>query len=264
MLLNAQDIRFRFGSGFSLSVDRIHVGAGEFLGVIGRNGSGKTTMMRIICGLLSCDSGAILLDGQSIRSIPPARRGRKIVFVPQSHRPVFEFTVEQTVLLGRIPHRYGTAGFERPEDLDAAERAIELMNLTHLRRQSVTRLSGGELQRTILARALAQSPLVYVLDEPNTHLDIGHQLEILERIRREAKQRGAGILASMHDLNLASILCDHLILIDSGSVIAEGKPVDVLRADMLSRAFGATLEVDADAYGDAPAVRYRYDRTARS
>ncbi len=264
MLLDARNIRFRYGTAFSLHIDAISVRAGEFVGIIGRNGSGKTTVMRIIGGLLPPASGTLLLDGESLSQMTPARRGRRIVYVPQSHRPVFDFTVEQTVLLGRIPHRHGAGGFERREDIEAADQAIALMHLESLRRQAITRLSGGELQRTILARALAQSPLVYLLDEPNTHLDIGHQLDVLDRIRNEAARRGAGIIASMHDLNLASILCDRLLLVESGSVVAEGAPSDVLSSDLLNQAFQARLEIDAGAYGDAPAVRYRYDRTARS
>lgn len=242
----------------------LQVEAGEFVGIIGRNGSGKTTAMRILAGLTKPDSGRVLLEGRPIESIPPMRRARRLAFVPQSHPPAFEFTVAQTVLLGRIPHRHGIGGFERPDDLVAANRAMALMDLDQLRQRSITKLSGGEQQRAVLARALAQESVVLLLDEPNTHLDFGHQLHVMNRLAGEARRRGVGVIASMHDLNLASILCDRIILLDGGHVLGHGSPTDVLRSDLLAAAFGADLEIEPDAFGGSPAVRYRYDRTSRT
>jgi len=263
MLLRGDNIRFQYGPRFSLNMASFTLGAREFVGIIGANGSGKTTALRILAGLLSPAEGTVWLDGQPIGQMAPSQRGRRLAYVPQFHRPVFEFTVEQSVLLGRIPHRHGLASMERPSDLEAARRAIDVMELQELRREPITHLSGGELQRTVLARALAQETSVLLLDEPNTHLDFGHQLHILDRLRHVSRQRDAGVVATIHDLNLAAILCDRIVLMIEGDVAGEGTPAEILRTDLLAGAFGADLEIERDAFGDAPAVRYRYDRTQR-
>ncbi len=255
--LRAEHISFRYGPRFSLAVDALSVGQGEVLGLIGGNGSGKTTLIRILAGFVPPDEGRIELGGEDIRSMSASRRARHLAYVPQGGRPAFEFTVEQTVLLGRMPYRRGYGGFERAEDFTAADEAIALMDLESLRTESITRLSGGELQRVMIARALAQNTPLMLLDEPNAHLDIGHQLSVLQIIRREAERRGAGVVVSVHDLNLASILCDRIILLLGGRVLGTGTPAEVLRPDLLDAAFGADLVVEGNVYGDAPSIRYR-------
>lgn len=259
--LRAELISFRYGPRFSLEVDAVSVGSGEVLGLIGSNGSGKTTLIRILAGFVAPDRGRIELGGEDIGTMSALRRARHLAYVPQGGRPAFEFTVEQTVLLGRMPYRRGYGSFESQEDFTAADEAIALMDLETLRNESVTHLSGGELQRVMIARALAQQTPLLLLDEPNAHLDIGHQLSVLQTIRHEAVRRRAGVIVSIHDLNLASILCDKVILLHGGRVLGAGTPAEVLRPDLLEVAFGADLVVERNVYGDAPSVRYRSTHT---
>ncbi len=259
MSLSAHDISFNYAPRFALRVDRLAAEAGELVGIIGPNGSGKTTLMKILAGLLPSAGGAVLLDGEPIGSYPSHRRARHLTYVPQHHRPAFEFTVEQTVLLGRIPYRGAYGGFERDEDISAAEDALEQMELLELRHEPITALSGGELQRVMIAKALAQEAPTLLLDEPNSHLDIAHQQSVLGTIRGQARRRGLCVVASVHDLNLASIFCDRIIAMAGGRIIAQGTPREVLSAGLLRLTFGADMVVEPNVYGDAPAIRYRYD-----
>jgi iron complex transport system ATP-binding protein len=258
MSLHAHDIGFSYGPRFTLHVDTFSAEAGDIVGIIGGNGSGKTTLIKLLAGILTPSSGRILLDGEPVAKYAPNRRARHLAYVPQSHRPAFEFTVEQTVLMGRIPYRAAYGGFESEEDISMAEEAIELLELEGLRRVPITDLSGGELQRVMLARALAQGACTLLLDEPNAHLDIAHQQKVLAIIRRAARSRGIAVAASIHDLNLAAIFCDRIAVMASGAVAAQGVPAEVLRSDILREAFGADLEIVPGVYGPAPAVRFRY------
>jgi len=260
MSLRAHDIGFTYGPRFTLRVDSFTAEAGRFVGIIGGNGSGKTTLIKILTGMLPPASGSVLLDGQPLESYTANRRARHLAYVPQSHRPAFEFTVEQTVLLGRTPYRGAFGGFESEEDIDAADDAIALMDLAELRHEPITSLSGGELQRVMIARALAQRTGTLLLDEPNAHLDIAHQQKVLHIIRRECRGRMMAVVASIHDLNLASIFCDTIVVMSEGNLLGEGAPAEVLRPELLEAAFGADLEVMPNVYGEAPAIRYRYQR----
>lgn len=263
MSIQAHDIGFSYGPRFALSVEHLAAADGEFLGIIGSNGSGKTTLMKLLAGMFTPARGRLLLDGMPLGSYPASRRARHLAYVPQSYRPVFEYTVEQTVLLGRMPHRSRYGGFERDEDLRASESAISLMELEPLRHEPVTRLSGGELQRVMIAKALAQETGNLMLDEPNSHLDIAHQQSVLATVRRMTRERGICVVASIHDLNLASICSDRIVAMAGGRAIAAGTPAQVLTRETLREVFGADLVVEPNAYGDAPAVRYRYAGTER-
>ena len=257
MSLRADDIRFSYGPRFSLRVETFEAEGGEFIGVIGANGCGKTTLLKILSGLTPPTGGAVLLDGEPLGHYPPNRRARRIAYAPQSYRPAFEFTVEQTVLLGRMPYRTGYGSFEGEEDLRAADEAIELMDLASLRHEPITALSGGELQRAMIAKALAQQTDILLLDEPNSHLDIAHQQRMFDIVRGLTRSRGFCVIASIHDLNLASIFSDRIVAMASGRIVAQGTPAGVLRRDILRQTFGADLEVEPNVYGNAPAVRYR-------
>ncbi len=258
MSIQVHDISFVYGPRFTLRVEDLAVDNGEFLGIIGSNGSGKTTMLKMMAGLLPCRTGSILLDGLPLGSYSLAKRARHLGYVPQTYRPVFEYTVEQTVLLGRMPYRSVYGGFEQQDDLHAADAAMELMALEPLRHEPITRLSGGELQRVMIAKALAQETGTLLLDEPNSHLDIAHQQSVLSTIRRMTRERGLCVVASIHDLNLASICSDRIVAMAGGRVIALGTPADVLTTETLRATFGTDLVTEPNAYGRSPAVLYRY------
>jgi iron complex transport system ATP-binding protein len=259
--LQSIDISFRYGPRFGITGVSVDVGAGEWLGIIGANGSGKTTLLRLLCGLLAPSSGRVLLDGEPLESYSANRRARHLALVPQSFQPAFEFTVEQAVLFGRMPYSTSYGGFEQPEDLAVADEAIAIMELGGLRREPVTRLSGGELQRVMIARALAQSDRNIVLDEPTSHLDIAHQQTVLDHIRARSRQRGTAIVATIHDLNLAAIYCDRIAALSGGRLVAVGTPAEVLTEATLQEVFGVALDVEPGVYGGAPAVRFRHARS---
>lgn len=257
MSLEAINISFRYGPRFALDDVSLTASPGSVTGLIGPNGSGKTTLIKILCGLFNPDSGDVRLLGKPLAKYTPYDRARHIAYVSQVWRPVFEFTVEQTVLLGRTPWRNRYGGFESDEDTAAADEGIRLMEIESLRYEPITRLSGGELQRVMIAAALAQKTEVLVLDEPTTHLDIAHQQNVLRTLRRIAEDRGLTVLASIHDLNLASIYCDSLGMMHCGKLVAQGTPADVLTPENIGEVFGLELEVEPDRYGDSPAVHYR-------
>lgn len=261
MPLQSLDISFRYGPRFGVSGITLGADRGEWLGIIGANGSGKTTLLRLLCGLLEPSTGQVLLDGEPLSRYAANRRARHLAFVPQDFRPAFEFTVEQSVLLGRMPYSGAYGGFESQEDIAAADDAIALLEIEPLRREPVTRLSGGELQRVMIARALAQSDRNIVLDEPTSHLDIAHQQSVLDGLRSRTRSRGTTVVATMHDLNLAAMYCDRLAALVDGRLVALGTPADVLSSDRIREVFGVELDVVPHVYGEAPAIRYRYHGT---
>lgn len=258
MILSAEHISFSYApTRFSLRDVSVHAHAGRMTGIIGANGSGKTTLLKLLAGLLEHQSGTIMLDGVSVDDMTFANRARRIAFLPQSHRPAFEFTVEQTVLLGRIPHRGSSGAFESEEDVAAADTAVRTMELESLRHVSITQLSGGELQRVMIARSLAQHTDVLLLDEPQSHLDIAHQYNVLRALKDHATSNNRILIASIHDLNLASMLCDDIAVMAEGTLLCTGTPSETLTVPILHRAFGIELDVVPNTYGEAPAIRYK-------
>ena len=257
MSIQATNIHFRHGPRFGLHDVSMRAEPGTITGLIGPNGSGKTTLIRILCGFLPPLSGEVQLLGRPLSSCSPYDRARHIAYVSQSWRPVFPFTVEQTILMGRMPWRSGYGGFEEKEDILLAEEAMELLSLEHLRNEPITQLSGGELQRVMVGTALAQQTEVIVLDEPTTHLDVSWQQGLLEVLRRVVDERSLTLLASIHDLNLASIYSDRIVMLSSGTVVTEGTPADVLTTERLGEVFHLTLDVEPNRYGTSPGIHYR-------
>ncbi|MBL7986783.1 MAG: ABC transporter ATP-binding protein [Chlorobi bacterium] len=258
MAISGSNITFGYGRRFGIEQATIVATNGQLVGLIGGNGSGKTTLLKLLCGILPCRSGSILLDGQPLQHYPPNERARRIAWVPQSYAPAFGYTVEQLVLLGRLPHRGLAIGFESEQDLAAAQEAIALMELEPLRHEPITQLSGGELQRALIAKSLAQGCGTLLLDEPNAHLDIARQASVMATLRQRAAAHGLCVVASIHDLNLASTFCDSIVMMSAGRVLAQGLPQEVLRPEPLAAAFGVQVEVQPNAYGERPAIRYRY------
>lgn len=258
MALVATNISFSYGSRFRLDGASLRADDGEFVGIIGANGSGKTTLLKIISGLLPRNAGDVLLDGKPLQSYSPNRRARHLAYVPQSYDPVFGFTVEQAVLLGRMPYRASYGGFESADDVESADEAIAVMELEAFRHVPITKLSGGEMQRVMIARAIAQGARTVVLDEPNAHLDIAHQQSVLRMLRQRVREQSMCIVASIHDLNLASIFCDSILAMHGGRTVIQGSPREVLTEEYLHQFFAADLVVESDIYGKAPSVRYWY------
>lgn len=221
--------------GISFSVE-----AGQFVGVVGPNGSGKTTLLRAIVGLLKIQHGTIVIGQHRIEHLDRRELARRVAFVPQLMEPVEGFTVQDLVMLGRTPY-FERFSFETADDYEAVRWAIEELKIEGLVDRPVTELSGGEFQRVAIARALAQEPKLLLLDEPVSHLDIRYQVKICRLLRKLRSHRS--ILATFHDLNLASRFCSRLILLKNGEVIGEGSPAEVVTPENIWKAYRIKVTV---------------------
>ncbi len=215
----------------------LHVGAGERVAVIGPNGAGKSTLLRVVAGLLKPMTGSVELDGQRVDRLERLAIARRIAVVPQLPVLPFATTVEEVVALGRLPHEHPIRGM-RPNDRAAVAAAIDRVGVGHLLGRDARELSQGERQLVLLAMAVAQAAPILVLDEPTVHLDLRHQVEVMELLGDLNKRDGSTVLAVLHDLGLAAHFFPRLILLDRGRVVADGPPADVLAPDRIRDVFG--------------------------
>ncbi len=236
MTLAAEGLHLALGARNVLSGARLTVEPGQVVAVVGPNGAGKSTLLKCLAGLLTPKAGAIGLDGKSLADWPRDELARAIAYLPQERAVHWPLSVETVVALGRLPHggRPGAiAGIHRA----AVSGAIAAMQLDNLRDRLATELSGGELARVLLARALAQEAGVLIADEPTAGLDPAHQLSLFERLRQMA-QEGRRILVALHDLSLAARYCDHIVLLKDGRSVADGPPDAVLTEELLGKVYG--------------------------
>ncbi len=206
----------------------LDVASGARLGIIGPNGSGKTTLLKLLAGVLTPTSGSVALDGVALSQISRRAVARRIAMVPQNTHPAFDYTVLELALMGRYPHLGALRGRKPGRPRHRARGAGRDGHRRRLRRGCSRRLSGGEQQRVVIASALAQQAELLLLDEPTASLDPGYQLEIAELLRALHRQRGIGLVLSTHDLNLAASVCDTLVLLRDGEVVAAGATAEVL------------------------------------
>lgn len=240
-LLRAVDLTYSYGDRDVLGGVSVGVTRGQVTGVLGPNGSGKTTLVRCLMGFLPPKSGQVTLGGRDLATWPRRELARQIAVVPQAMPTDFPLRVRELVLLGRIPHLPARGlGFESARDREATEAALAAASITELADRPLHQLSGGEVRRAFVARALAQDTPYLLLDEPTSGLDLRHQLGILDLLRRRARNGGA-ILAVMHDLNLAAAHCDRLIVLKDGRVAADGPPGAALDPRILSDVYGVDL-----------------------
>jgi iron complex transport system ATP-binding protein len=244
-MLRACDVSFSYRRGAAadrvLDQVSIDVERGTSVGLLGPNGSGKTTLIRIIAGMLRPESGSVTLDGRTVSSMARRDLARRVAVVPQETHTTFDFSVIDMVLMGRYPH-LGPFELEGMADLEIARDALRATGTAALEARSFATLSGGEKQRVVIASALAQASDVLLLDEPTTALDLGYQFEIVALLRRLNGERGTTMIVSTHDLNLAAALCQRLVLLKDGTVIAQGDTATTLTADNIRLLY----DVDAD------------------
>ncbi|NLI30293.1 MAG: ABC transporter ATP-binding protein [Nitrospiraceae bacterium] len=216
--------------------------AGEITTILGPNGSGKTTLFRCIVGLWKPYAGSVSFQGENICGQAAHRRARYLAVVPQDHEPPFPYSVFDIVLMGRASH---VAMFSAPSehDLDAARAAISRVGIEHLADRSYTKISGGERQLVLIARALAQETPVLILDEPISHLDFRNQILVLEKVRSIVAERNLVALMTLHDPNLALLFSHQVILIREGRVLDRGLPREVITASHLHAMYGIPVEV---------------------
>jgi len=243
LALEAQAIYFAYRPGAPVlrGVD-LRVEQGELWGVIGPNGSGKTTLVRILSRALDPDAGSVTLWGKPLAAYERRELARTLAVAPQESSVAFPFSALEIVLMGRAPF-LGRFAFEGPRDLAKARQALELTDALPFAERRLWELSGGEKQRVILARALAQEPRLLFLDEPTTFLDLKHQAAIYRLTRRLCREQGLTAVAVTHDLNLAAQSCDRLLLLHQGRVAAAGAPEEVLTPERLEAVFEVPVEV---------------------
>lgn len=248
-LIEAQQVNVALDGIPILSDIALALRTGELVGLIGPNGAGKTTLLRALGGLVRRSAGAIRLCGKPLEALSPREVARLVAYVPQGTTADFAFTVREVVLMGRSPH-LGRFQLEGSKDQQIAEEAMRRLHVDHLAERLITTLSGGERQRVFIARALAQQPRVLLLDEPTANLDVKHQLDVLEMATHLADEEGLGIVAAIHDLNLAAHFCQRLVLLHRGRVLADDAPEAVLTPANLRRAFEVEAQVYRDPYTD--------------
>lgn len=234
-LLEFANVRLNFDRRPVLDELSFTLEQGECGALIGPNGVGKTTLLRLAAGLLACSRGAVWLAGRRVDTLPRVEAARLVALVPQRFEVPFDFTVEQIVEQGRTPYLGLFAGFKH-HDRKAVERAFELADVSRLRQRIFNELSGGERQRVKIALGLAQEPRLLMLDEPTQSLDLGRQLELLGLIRT-LNGEGVTILAAMHDLQLIEGTFSSVLLLEPERKLLKGHPQDILQPDILERAF---------------------------
>lgn len=231
------------------------VNPSEFVGLIGPNGSGKSTLLKSVYRILKPDAGLITLDHQEVYRLSAKKTARKMAVVSQESPVVFDFTVKEMVLMGRFPQKHFLES-DTAEDMEMMERALSQVGMLEFRDRSFMSLSGGEKQRVMIARALAQQTKILVLDEPTNHLDVHHQIQLMDLV----KTLNVTVLAALHDLNLAAYYCDRLYVIDSGKIVASGKPEDILTEDLLRDVFHVSTDIFIHPLTEKVHITYLSDR----
>lgn len=254
MRLRAERVVVHYPGATAPALDDVsmNVEPGSLYAVLGPNGSGKSSLMRALLGVRPLERGRVLLDGEPVGSWQRRSLARAVGAVTQSEVVSFPLTTRDFVAMGRYPY-LGPLEGEGPRDREAVERALESCDLVELRGREVGTLSGGEFQRARIARALAQEPKALVLDEPTASLDIGHEMTILELLRRSARS-GITVLLITHGLDMAARFADRMLLLSRGVVAAEGTPTEVMREDTLRAVYGWPLAVHRDPATGAPRV----------
>ena len=220
----------------------LSVGPGEFVAIIGPNGAGKSTLLKLMAGLLAGFKGSVKFMGRSIGDYKPVELAQKVAFVPQETHVVFPFTVDEMILMGRMPYRQSFL-FDTETDDQFVQQAMALTETGHLTGKMFTEISGGERQRVVLASALAQTPEVLLLDEPTVYLDVKHQLQFYEILARLNTQQHMTVIAVTHDINQAARHAGRMIAIREGVIVAEGTSDQVLTAEKLHEIFGITADI---------------------
>jgi iron complex transport system ATP-binding protein len=254
--LEAAGISAGYDDNMVLRDLQLTVAAGEMTALIGPNGSGKSTLLRTLAGLLSPQHGTVRCQGEPLEGMPGSRRARTMAFVPQQVHFAFPFTVREAVMMGRTPYQ-GWMGWAGHEDERVVEQCLRVMRVEQLSDRSVEALSGGELQRVVLAQALAQRTALLLLDEPTAHLDLGFCAEIMNLLAALNREHGVTVLVSLHDLNLAALYCRRIILLAEGRIQADGPGDEILREEVLSRVYGPHVEVTKHAIDGRPQIGLR-------
>ncbi|KPK36308.1 MAG: ABC transporter [Nitrospira bacterium SG8_35_1] len=252
-ILDIKNISLNMRDKLILSNVSLSVAAGEFFVIIGPNGAGKTSLLKVLSGLQKAHQGSVAIKDKDISKYRRRNLSQIMAIVPQQIELGFPFTVAETVIMGRTPH-LGILGMEGENDFHLAEEAMKFTDVVHLADRKLHQLSGGELQRVIIARAICQQPEIILLDEPTTALDPSHQLKIMDLMEKFRREHGTTIVMVSHDLNLASMYGDRLLLLKEGRVVKTGEPKKVLNKELLEQSYGCRIQVDVSPLGGVARV----------
>ena len=245
MNICATDIKMEIGNNEILKGVSIDSKNREFIGIIGPNGSGKSTLLKCIYRILKPNNGCIMLGEEDISKMSVKESAKKLAVVAQHNYYNFDFSVGEVVLMGRSPHKKSLEP-DNSEDYDIVNESLEKVGMLGFKNRSFSTLSGGEQQRVILARALAQKPKCLILDEPTNHLDIKYQLSLLNIV----KSLNLTIISAIHDLNIASMYCDRLFVMKNGRIVGMGTPQEVLTKEFIKEIYDIDVEIVYDSKGD--------------
>lgn len=244
MNLSTENIRLSYGAQEILKGVSINGNTGEFIGIIGPNGSGKSTLLKCIYRILKPHAGQVFLDGEELSGISIRNSAKKMAVVAQHNYYNFDFSVMEVVLMGRAPHKK-TMERDNAKDFQIAQKALETVEMEGFANRSFSTLSGGEQQRVILARALAQQTPCLILDEPTNHLDITHQIQLMKIV----KNLKVTVISAVHDLNIAAMFCDRLYVLQDGEIVGQGTPQEVLTAEFIKKIYRVETEIVYDSAG---------------
>ncbi len=252
-ILELQNIFCRYDKEDVLRGISFSIQEGDFVGIIGPNGCGKTTLFRVITKILNPSSGTVIYQDKDIKNIPAKDLAKEIAVGLQAFSSAFSYTVEDFILMGRFPHK---ERFElmNKNDFAICESVMSLTDTLSIRQRNINELSGGERQRVQIAQALAQEPRVFLLDEPTTHLDIHHQVKILNLIRKLNREQGLTIVVTLHDLNLASEYCPRLILLNEGKIYNTGTSQEVLTYQNIEEVYNTVVLVKENPLSGSPYI----------
>ncbi len=246
MKITINKLCFDYGGAHVLKNVELEVKQGEMLSIVGPNGSGKSTLLKCINRILKTKQNSVLIDGKDINSVSLRELSKLTGYVPQSSSASFPFTVFDVVLMGRRPYIEWTIS---DRDYEIVAEAIDFVGISDIAMRSFDSLSGGEQQKVVIARALAQQPQTLLLDEPTSYLDIKHQLELLMMVKHLTVSKQISVLMAMHDLNLASRFSDKMIMLKNGCIVAIGVPESVLTEDMIEAVYGVKSRVTRSGLG---------------
>jgi iron complex transport system ATP-binding protein len=251
-----RNVRFAYEGALDVVRDLgFSIAPGEFVGLIGPNGAGKSTLLNLMNGLLKPTSGRVLLEGEDAAALEPLRRARRLGYVPQSASVMFPYTVAEIVAMGRHPHQHWLGG-ETAEDRRLIHEALEVTGTTPFARRRFSRLSGGEAQRVVIARALAQAAPILLLDEPTSSLDLYYQTVLYGLLEQLNRERALTVVVVTHDVNLAAEYCKRLIGIREGRVLVDGSPREIVTPATIRDLYGVQAEILQS--GDNRLVRVRH------
>jgi iron complex transport system ATP-binding protein len=253
VILSAHGLTVGYHDRRVLDAVSLEIGRSEFCGLLGPNGSGKSTLLRTLAGVLRAWAGRAELFGVDVSTLSPRAIARRVAVIPQGVAMLFPFTVREIVAMGRHPH-LGRFQRESPRDRQAIDEALEETDTAALAGRPVDELSGGERQRVVIARALAQEPELILLDEPTTHLDVNHQIEVFELLARLNRERALTVLAVSHEVNVCAEYCRRLILLKAGRVVADGSPAELVTPELIREVYDAPVHVLANPTSGAPLI----------